>query len=101
MTVRSVVGEPVTVTGARGQPEDEGVLVAERVEGAPITVAARGMTTLRISGRVAGCAYDGQRIAVRAPRLELRTGDEAGERQVVLPARIELVAPRRGACASP
>lgn len=100
VTVRSIVGVPVTVVGARGQPEDEGVLVGERVEGTPIVVAPRGTATLKISGRVAGCAYDGQLVAVYAPRLKLRTGGEEGEQQVVLPARIELVAPRREACAS-
>jgi len=100
LTVRSVVGEPVTVTGSRGQPDDEGVLVAERVLGAPVVVAPRGQATLRISGRIAGCAYDGQLVAVRPPRLRLRTADGEAEQQVVLPGRIELTAPRRGQCGS-
>lgn len=98
VTVRSLVDEPVVVTGVRGDPGNNGVLIPERVEEAPATVAPGMRVTLTISGRAAGCEYDGQVTDLRYPRLQLSVGGEEAEQQVALDTQIELVAPRRGEC---
>lgn len=87
------------VTGVRDDPGNNGVLIPERVEEAPTTVVPGRPVTLTISGRAAGCEYDGQVTDLRYPWLLLSVGGKKTEQQLALATQIELIAPRRNECA--
>lgn len=98
VVVRNVTERPLTVTGVRTDP-DKGPFAGQEVEGAPVSVPAGAEAVLTIRGRIEGCAYDGQLLALADPELLLRgpDGDQSAQ-TVPTRVRLEYVAPRKNEC---
>lgn len=98
VVVRNVAREAVTVTGARTDL-DKGPFAGQEVEGAPVAVPPGAEATLTVRGRILGCAYDGQLLALPDPELVLRTADGGEATQTVRTGvRLEYIAPRMEDC---
>jgi predicted small lipoprotein YifL len=89
VTVRNTGEEPVEITGVEQDRDRDGAFVPERVADAPVRIAAGDDAELTIEGRVDGCRFGGQTVAIAGPELKI-DGDDA--QALGLPIRVELVA---------
>jgi predicted small lipoprotein YifL len=84
--VRNTGSEPVEVSGVEPDPDRDGAFRPERVAGAPVRIEPGAEEELTVEGRVDGCRFGGQIVALAGPALELDDGDQ----ELGLPIHVEV-----------
>jgi hypothetical protein len=89
VAVRNVTDREISVTDVVADEDRDGAFVPERVDGAPVRIAAGEQAEVTVQGRVDGCRFGGQTVPIAGPELEF---DDGESQALGLPIEVKLVA---------